>query len=383
MRILFVNAVGFVGGAETWIVHLAGRLAARGHTIEVAHDPASELGDLARAAGARTWTPRGGFRGVVRSAAALARQIRRGRYDVVVSTSRSDLKLAGFAARLAGHPGVVARLTSGWSPSEPLVTRGHRWRRHRWYHRHLVQLAATNSLAGKADLVARGYLPEDRVTVIYNGVDGERFDPDRTERGRFRAELGIEGDAELVVSLARFAPGRGLDAVVDALAALAARRPDLHAVMIGSCRRRHEPFRAELAARAAGLPGGERVRFLSSRDDVPGVLADTDALVRVLSTEGLANVVLEAMAMRVPVVAAEISGMPEVVEDGSTGRLVPPGDAPAIVAAVEDILELSAAGRRALVERARGRVLERFGMDRMVDDYETLFERATAERRFP
>jgi glycosyltransferase involved in cell wall biosynthesis len=195
--------------------------------------------------------------------------------------------------------------------------------------------------------------------------------------------LGIEGDAELVVSLARFAPGRGLDAVVDALAALAARRPDLHAVMIGSCRRRHEPFRAELAARAAGLPGGERVRFLSSRDDVPGVLADSDARVRVLSTEGLANVVLEAMAMRVPVVAAEISGMPEVVEDGSTGRLVPPGDAPAIVAAVEDILELSAAGRRALVERARGRVLERFGMDRMVDDYETLFERATAERRFP
>ncbi|HET7692722.1 MAG TPA: glycosyltransferase [Gemmatimonadota bacterium] len=383
MRILFVNAVGFIGGAETWIVHLAGRLAARGHAIEVAHDPASPLGELARAAGARAWTPRGGFRGVVRSAASLAREIRRGRYDVVVSTSRSDLKLAGFAARLAGHPGVVARLNSGWSPAERVVMRGSRWRRHRWYHRHLVQLAATNSVAGKADLVARGYLPEDRVTVIYNGVDGERFDPDRTERGRFRAELGIEGDAELVVSLARFAPGRGLDAVVDALAALAARRPDLHAVMVGSCRRRHEPFRAELAARAAGLPGGERVRFLSSRDDVPWVLADTDVLVRVLSTEGLANVVLEAMAMRVPVVAAQISGMPEVVEDGSTGRLVPPGDAPAIVAAVEDILELSAAGRRALVERARGRVLERFGMDRMVDDYETLFERATAERRFP
>ena len=380
MKILFVNAVGFVGGAETWIVHLAGRLAARGHAIEVAHDPASPLGDLARAAGARAWTPRGEFRGVVRSAASLAREIRRERYDVVVSTSRSDLKLAGFAARLAGQPGVVARLNSGWSPSGRVVRRGSRWRRHRWYHRHLVQLAATNSVAGKADGVARGYLPEDRVTVICNGVEGARFDPDRTERGRFRAELGIGGDAELVVSLARFAPGRGLEAVVDALAALAARRPDLHAVMIGSCRRRHEPFRAELATRAAALPGGERVRLLGSRDDVPRVLADTDALVRVLSTEGLANVALEAMAMRVPVVAADISGMPEVVEDGRTGRLVPPDDAPAIVAAVEDVLELSDAGRRGLVERARERVLERFSMDRMADDYEALFERAMAER---
>ncbi len=317
----------------------------------------------------------------MRSTASLAREIRRGRYDVVVSTSRSDLKLAGFAARLAGHPGVVARLNSGWSPSESLVTRGSHWRRHRWYHRHLVQLAATNSLAGKEDLVARGYLAEDRVTVIYNGVDGERFDPDRTDTGRFRAELGIGHGAELVVSLARFAPGRGLEAVVDALAALAAKRRDLHAVMIGSCRSRHEPFRAELAARAAALPGGERVRFLGPRDDVLRVLADTDALVRVLSSEGLANVALEAMAMRVPVVAGDISGNPEAVENGRTGRLVPPGDAPAIVSAVEDVLDLPEPARRGLLERARGRVLERFGMERMADDYEALFERARAERR--
>lgn len=381
MRILFVNAVGFVGGAETWIVHLAGRLAARGHAIEVVHDPASPLGDLARAAGARVWSPPGGFRGVVRSAAALAREIRRGRYDVVVSTSRSDLKLAGFAARVAGHTGVVARLNSGWSPSEPFVRRGPRWRRHRWYHRHLVHLAATNSLAGKADIVVRGYLPEDRVRVIYNGVDAERFDPDRTERGRFRAELGIGQDAELIVSLARFAPGRGLEAVVDGLCALAARRGNLHAVMIGSCRSRHEPFRAALVARASALPGGERVRFLGSRDDVPHVLADADALVRVLTSEGLANVALEAMAMRVPVVVADVSGMPEAVEDGRTGRLVPPDDAPAIVAAVEGILDLSPSARRALVERARERTLERFSMDRMVEGYEALFERARKERR--
>jgi glycosyltransferase involved in cell wall biosynthesis len=318
---------------------------------------------------------------VVRSAAALAREIRRERYDVVVSTSRSDLKLAGFAARVAGHPGIVARLNSGWSPSEPIVTRGSRWRRHRWYHRHLVQLAVTNSEAGKADIVLREYLPEDRVTVIYNGVDAERFDPAGIENGRFRAELGIGGDAELVVSLARFAPGRGLEAVVDAFAALAARRRDLHAVLIGSCRSRHEPFRAELAARAATLPGGERVRLMGPREDVPRVLADTDVLVRVLSTEGLANVVLEAMAMEVPVVSADISGIPEAVEDGRTGRLVPPDDPRSIAAAVEELLDLPGAARRSLVERARDRVLERFGMERMVDDYEALFERARKERR--
>ena len=123
------------------------------------------------------------------------------------------------------------------------------------------------------------------------------------------------------------------------------------------------------------------MRLLGPRDDVPRVLADADALVRVLSTEGLANVALEAMAMRVPVVAADVSGMPEAIQDARTGRLVPPNDAPAIVAAVEELLDMPEPARRALVERARDLALRRFGMDRMVADYETLFDRARKERR--
>ena len=202
MRILFVNAIGFMGGAEKWIVHLTRRLVPRGHEVQVAFDPRSPLGELAREAGAEVWQPRCGFHGSARAAAALAREIREGRIDVVVSTTRTDLKIAGFAARLAGQPGVVARLNSGWNPAEKVQKSGWRWRRHRWYHRHLVQLAATNSRAGKADLVARDYLPEDRIVPIYNGVDFARFDPDRVEREPRR------DDEELLRGFAaRYFPG--------------------------------------------------------------------------------------------------------------------------------------------------------------------------------
>ncbi len=67
MRILFVNAIGFVGGAEKWIVNLTRLLIPRGHEVQVAHDPRSPLGELARAAGAEPWVPRGAFRGAARS----------------------------------------------------------------------------------------------------------------------------------------------------------------------------------------------------------------------------------------------------------------------------------------------------------------------------
>ncbi len=382
MKILIVNAASFLGGAEHWVLHLVRQLAPRGHVLELAHHPRSDLGRRALAAGASAvWTPHSRFRGVARTAASLMRMIRREGYELVVSTTRSDLVAAGFGARLAGGAGTVARLNSGMSAGEPVTRSGLRWRRHRWYHRRLVDMAATNSEAGKADLVARGFLAADRIEVIYNGVDLGRFDPDRVPRGRFRDEIGIPSGAPLVASIARYAPGRGQEAEILAAGRLTALRTDLHVAFIGSCDPRDEPFRERLAALASEQPGGERIRLLGPREDMPQVLADTDLLIRVMTMEGLANVTLEAMAMRVPVVASAISGMPEAIADGETGRLVPPGDAAAIAAAGGELLDLPIEQRLAMGEKGRAVVRERFSLERMADRYEALLERALAEGR--
>jgi glycosyltransferase involved in cell wall biosynthesis len=377
VRILAVNAISFVGGAEEWLLHLVRGLAPRGHRIEVAHDPRSSLGHRAREAGAEAaWTLPYGPGARFLAAARVARRARRARYDVIVSTSRSDLVAAGLGARLAGLPGAVARLNSGWSPDDPVVRGGWTWRRHRLYHRHLVHLAATNSEAGKADLVARGFLAPDRVEVIHNGVDVERFDPGRVVPGRFRSELAIPAGAPLVVSVARYAPGRAQEAEVDAAGRLVASRPDLRFVFAGSCRPADRGFRESLRARARAFPQADRILFLEEREDVPSILKDTDVLARVMSTEGLANVALEAMAMKVPVVGAAISGMAEAVQEGRTGRLVAPGDAVAIAGAVEAILSLPAERRREMGERGRAIVRERFSIPAMTERYEALFRRA-------
>ena len=380
MRILFVNAIGFVGGAEMWIRNLTRSLVARGHEVQVAYDPRSPLGDLAREAGAETWVPPAAYRGVVRSARVLGDEIKKRAIDVVVSTTRPDLKIAGFAARLAGHPGVVARLNAGWDPSIPIVRSGWRWRRHRLYHRYLVQLAATNSRAGKWDLVERGFLPPEKIVPIYNGVDLARFDPDRIQPGAFRAELGIPADAPLVVSVSRYVQRRGQEYEVEATGRLTETRPDLHVAFVGPCRERERPYKERLIARASLFPGRDRVHFLEATENVARVLADADVLMRAPLTEGLPNIALEAMAMRVPVVATGICGTPEAVLEGETGRLVPLRDFAAIAEAVGSLLDLPPERRRVMGERGRAHVLENFTLDRMADQYEALFERALAER---
>jgi len=377
VKILAVNAISFVGGAERWLLHLVRRLAPRGHRLDVAHDPRSPLGRDALGAGAEaTWALPRGAGARPRAAATVARLVLRHRYDVVVSTSRSDLFAAGLGARLAGLPGTVARLNTGWSSDDPIVREGWTWRRHRAYHRLLVHLAATNSKAGMADLVARGFLEPERIEVIYNGVDVDRFDPARVDPGRFRAEMSIPEGAPLVVSVARYAPGRAQEAEVEAAGRLVAVRPELRFVFAGSCRPADRGFRESLRTRALAFPGGDRILFLEERHDVPSLLRDADVLARVMSTEGLANVALEAMAMEVPVVGPAIAGMPEAVLEGVTGHLVNPGDAPAIVTAVERVLALPAERRREMGRRGRRVVRERFSLSTMADRYEALLERA-------
>ena len=193
-------------------------------------------------------------------------------------------------------------------------------------------------------------------------------------------ELGISADAPLVVSISRYVERKGQEFELEAAGRLTAERPDLHFAFLGPCRERERPYKERLLARAGLFPGRDRIHFLDARDDVPAVLADADVLVRAALTEGLPNVALEAMAMRVPVVATGICGTPEAVLDGETGRLVPPADDRAIAAAVTELLEQPRERRVAMGRRGRDHVLATFGLDRMADEYEALFERAMAER---
>ena len=164
-----------------------------------------------------------------------------------------------------------------------------------------------------------------------------------------RARLGLDPDAFLVVGLGRLVPIKGFDLLVRALPALAAQIPSARVLLVGD-----GGERAALAAIAASLGVTERLRMTGEIFDVTAPLAAADVLAVPSRNEGMGRVIVEAMALGIPVVATAVGGIPDVVTDGECGRLVAPDDVEALAAA---LLELGRDGalRAKLGEAAEAR----------------------------
>jgi glycosyltransferase involved in cell wall biosynthesis len=207
-------------------------------------------------------------------------------------------------------------------------------------------------IAGDAITVG---VPPERIALVRSRCDTEFFDPERWHAaGRtWRASFPGEATSPVVGFLGSFNASKGLDVLIAACANLARRR-SLRLVLAGD-----GPLLPTLE-RAASL--GEPPTTLLGRissSHVPSFLSAIDVLAAPSHDEGLPRAVLEAMAMQIPVVASSVGGIPEAVEDGISGLLIPPGDPPALAMAIKRILEDNTLASR-LGEAGRRRVLDEF-----------------------
>lgn|GEM_PF-125016 len=298
---------------------------------------------------------------------ALARLLRRERPDVFHAHMSSPVacKWALAAAVLARVPAVLGTVQVG--EYEPPNHSAY------WQLRALARgvgryVAVSRAIA--AELVERLDWPAEKIEVVYNAVDAERAAV--TAPPGLREELGGEG-RPLVLTPARLHAQKGHATLLGA----AAEVPDAIFVLAGD-----GPEREPLEALAQRLGVAERVRFLGRREDVPELLAACDLFALPSLYEGSSLAVLEAMAAGIPIVSSAIGGTDELIEDGRSGLLVPPGDAEALAAALRRALGKPAL-RMEMAARARERVeagLRREQMARRVTDVyrDLLGEGATA-----
>jgi teichuronic acid biosynthesis glycosyltransferase TuaC len=195
------------------------------------------------------------------------------------------------------------------------------------------QLCAVSRVVGDA-ATALG-APRRPVRVVPNGADTETCRP--WPRDQMRREFGLPVDGQTITYVGQLVPRKGVDALIDALARLAARpegAPLLAAAGSG-------PQREELEARARDRGVADRVRFVGrvDHDRVGRFMAAGDLFVLPSLSEGLPTVVCEAMNCGLPVVATAVDGTPEIVRDGRTGLLVPPSDPDALAGALAAILD--------------------------------------------
>lgn len=203
-----------------------------------------------------------------------------------------------------------------------------------------------------------------KVVTIQNGIETRAFCPGRDPRAA-RAALGAPAGGFHVGCVGRLAPVKDHATLLAAFARLRAERPDAHLTLVG---RGGEQAALEALARALGVSSA--VTFAGERGDVAPLYAAFDVFALASRSEGISLTLLEASACGIPVVATQVGGNAEVVADGASGILVPPGDVPALAAALSWVAR---ADRAALGAAGRARVEQRFSAERMARAYQDLY----------
>ena len=217
-----------------------------------------------------------------------------------------------------------------------------------------------------AEMVSAG-----RLSVIHNGVDTETWRPDAAVRAATRGEVGLMNEF-VWLAAGRLEPVKDNSTLLRAMADV----PEPARLLIAGS----GPLEGELRKLAKELGIELRVRFLGFQVDVLRLMQAADAFALSSLWEGLPMGLLEAGACALPAVASDVPGTREVVNDGQTGWLTPPGDASALAAAMTAMMQASPEERRAMGVRARQRVVERFSMEAVLDQWEQLYGNLLTER---
>ena len=357
-RLLYVNHAAALGGGELSLLDLARRTPGASvalledgpfrNALEEARVPV----DVVRAGGGLHGVSRSGgaLRDLAAAPAAVSlafRVARRARAaDVVYANSQKASVVAALAGALARRP-VVWHLRD--ILTAPSVSSSHR-RLAAALANGPVARTIANSEATRAALLACGARPE-RVVTVHNGIDPAAFDAAAAGGASIREGLGV-GDAPLVGVFSRLATWKGQHVLVSALAHL----PDVHVLLVGDALFGGDAAYPDALGRlAARLGVADRVHAVGFRHDVPALLRAVDVVAHTsVEPEPFGRVIVEGMLARRPVVATDAGGAAEVVEDGRTGLLVPPGDPFALARALRALLDdpdraarLAEAGRRA------------------------------------
>jgi len=237
----------------------------------------------------------------------------------------------------------------------------------------ISQAVAQNQLQGIAS--------PPPVRVIPNAVSVQRFGQ-LVDREAVRQSMGIPPQAPLVGMIGRIVPWKGQHIFVEAFARLRQQHPQARAVIVGDAdAAQGERYREEVMARAQALGIDERLIWLGRRRDMPQIMASLDILAHCsVAPEPFGRVIIEGMAAGTPVIASQAGGAVEIIEDGVTGLLTPPGDSVALAAAMTRLLT-DASLRTRLRENARKLAIERYDIPAHVAAVTAFYETALRNGR--
>ena len=372
MRILQINSARTFGGGERHFADLAGALAARGHEVYAALAPASPLRaelDQLPASHIITLPLRNALD--VPSALALARFVREHKIEIIHAHVARDYPLAALAARRVRN----ARLVITRHVPFPMN------KLHRLTLANVARVIAVSAPVAQG-LRAQKIFPADKIRVVPNGIDLARSSAVKREAARAEWRERLPAPASLLVgTVGDLSPVKGQDIFVRAAALVCARGlSDVVFLIVGEDKSAQMRVRAQLDQLITAHKLAGRVRLLGRIEELAPFLAALDIYVSASRAEAFGLALVEAMACGVAVVATATDGSRDIIEDGTTGWLVPVG-APEVLADALVALLNDADARATLGAHARAAAHARFGLERMVDETEQVYREMQNDER--
>jgi len=357
------------GGAESLLADYAAAAGARGWSVSVGHLHA-RMGSAERLRAAGVEPVHVPIRSLLGRAdrRAVQRHVEASRPDILhTHLGYADL-LGGLAARQLGIPAVSTLHVMEWAgPARDRV----KSRLMALARRRCCERVIAVSDAARAVYLSEGWDRPERVVSIHNGIQDNAAPG---AGGAIRAQLGLD-TSDLVISMATvLRHGKGHGVAAAAVEELSVQFPHLRLVVLGD-----GPDRDAIARQLAPL--GERVVMTGHRDDVLAVLDATDVLVHPTTIDALPTALMEAMAARVPVVATDVGGVPELIEHGANGLLVRSPPTPRAFAEALRSLLADPGRRAAMGSRARERFENDYDADRWLDRLLPVYEAAMGAKR--
>ena len=291
----------------------------------------------------------------------IATELTRLKADVLCTSGYKPDILGWRAARRVGIP--IVSVSHGWTAAT--------WKVRcyealdRWVLRRLDKVISVSH--AQAEKVRRAGVPNSKIVVIHNAVAEEAFVERDTSRRNETMRWFRTPPRWIIGAAGRLSPEKGFGVLIDAAARVLKDRPDAGFVLFGD-----GPLRTDLQRQVAERGIGDRFVFAGFHKDLSRFLPNLDLAVMSSFTEGLPVILLETGAAGVPCVATSVGGIPEVIDDGQTGFLVPAGDAAALAERITQMLD-DAPRRQALGEAARLRVRADFSFTGMAMKYYDVF----------
>ena len=363
MRILQISSAASFGGGERYVADLTNALHERGHDLYVALRPHSPLIEQLHIPKSKIKTLPLRNALDVRSAHELARFVRKHEIDVVHAHMARDYSLASYAA----HRNRKTKFIVTRHVLFPLS------RLHRHTLARATRIIAVSNAVAK-ELRNERLASDDRIVVVRNGIDVDRFNRVRANfnREEFLRSKGLPAECLLAGSIGELRTLKRHDDFIRAAAIVAQQFKETQFVLAGVDPSGTGEVRQQLDQLVTQLNLQSRFRFLGWLDDAEKLLSAMDVFVSASETESFGLAIAEAMAAGSAVVATKTEGAREVIEHETTGLLVPIGDVPRIAEAVATLLG-NKQQRTDIGSRAKQAVSTQFSLQRMVDEIERIY----------